>query len=1055
VTVVVPMTTDSDKLHLPSRRLTSVAALQRYRERARARPEAHKTVRVCMDTGCRVGGGESIMRAFERELEHHGLRGSVAVRATGCHGFCARGPVVAVDPEGLFYQMVEPGDVPDIVAQTIVRGEVVSRLTYYGADGCPCLRAPDIPFFSGQKRVVLHNCGTIDATDIDAYIAQGGYEALARALEALSPADVVETVKASGLRGRGGGGFPTGRKWELAAAQDGDKKYVICNADEGDPGAFMDRGLLEGDTHAVIEGMLIGAYAMGADDGYVYCRAEYPGAIKHLGIALNQAEERGLLGDDILGSGFSFHLQVKEGAGAFVCGEETALIASIEGRRGMPRARPPYPAVAGLWGKPTNINNVETWANVPLIIVNGAEWYRTMGTENSPGTKVFSLAGKLNNTGLVEVPMGVTLRELIFDIGGGITRNRHFKAVQMGGPSGGCLSEQHLDLPVDYDSLRNVGAIMGSGGVIVMDETTCMVDLARFFINFTQTESCGKCVPCRLGTKRMLEILTRITNGEGTMDDLDRLEKLALTVKATSLCGLGQTAPNPVLSTLKYFRHEYEAHILDKHCAACQCEGLVKAPCNHTCPAGVDTSSYLALVAAGQFKEAMAVHMERNPLPSICGRVCHHPCESMCKRSELDDAVSVAAVKRFMGDIAPSAEIVRPRPPDQVKRVAVVGSGPAGLSCAYQLALGGFPVTVFEALPVAGGMLAVGLPAFRLPKDVVAREIEAIAGLGVEIRLGEALGRDFSLDSLLADGHDAVFLALGTHVSQRLGVENDDVPGILPGMEFLRDVNLDSGAAVGDRVVVVGGGSVAMDSARCALRLQAIEGRERDVTLVYRRSRDEMPAYEWEIVEGDEEGLRFEYLAAPARVLVGDDGRATGLECMRMELGEPDESGRRRPCAVSGSEFVIPCDTIIPSIGLSVDLSWLSGELAVSPRGTIAADRVEFRTSHPKVFAGGDAVRGPSTLIEAISDGQQAAFVIERFLTGAGAREEHLRTIQEARRVPRYVPLDRLEEEIPRVVAELVPADARVRSFGEVVQTITAEQACREAGRCLRCDLEH
>ena len=571
MTVVVPMTTDSDKLHLPSRRLTSVAALQRYRERARARPEAHKTVRVCMDTGCRVGGGESIMRAFERELEHHGLRGSVAVRATGCHGFCARGPVVAVDPEGLFYQMVEPGDVPDIVAQTIVRGEVVSRLTYYGADGCPCLRAPDIPFFSGQKRVVLRNCGTIDATDIDAYIAQGGYEALARALEALSPADVVETVKASGLRGRGGGGFPTGRKWELAAAQQSDKKYVICNADEGDPGAFMDRGLLEGDTHAVVEGMLIGAYAMGADEGYVYCRAEYPGAIRHLRIALAQAEERGLLGECILGSDFSFRLHIKEGAGAFVCGEETALIASIEGRRGMPRARPPYPAVAGLWGKPTNINNVETWANVPLIIVNGAEWYRTMGTENSPGTKVFSLAGKLNNTGLVEVPMGMSLREIVYDIGGGIVDGRPFKAVQTGGPSGGCIPAEFLDIPVSYESLIELGSFMGSGGLIVMDDTSCMVDVAKYFQDFCRDESCGKCVPCRVGTTQLWMLLDLITRGEATMDDLAQLERLAGIIQKTSLCGLGQGAPNPIFSTLRYFRDEYLAHIVDRVCPAGVC----------------------------------------------------------------------------------------------------------------------------------------------------------------------------------------------------------------------------------------------------------------------------------------------------------------------------------------------------------------------------------------------------------------------------------------------------------------------------------------------------
>ena len=655
------MSNDVAAAGLAAHRLTSAAALDLHRAELRGRQGAETTVHVCMTTGCRAGGSEGVKEALEGDLERRGLLGTVAIRETGCRGFCARGPVVVVEPLGAFYQMVEPGDASDIVEETVVGGRIVERLSYHDTDGSSRERMGDIPFFARQERVVLSHCGSIDPTDIDAYIARGGYGALAKVLSELSPSDVLETVRASGLRGRGGGGFPTGVKWGLAAAQESAAKYVICNADEGDPGAFMDRGVLEGDPHAVIEGMVIGAYAIGASQGFVYCRAEYPIAIRHLGIALVQAEALGLLGDDILGSGFDFHLKVKEGAGAFVCGEETALIASIEGRRGMPRRRPPFPAVSGLWGKPTNINNVETWANVAPIIDRGVEWYRSMGTENSPGTKVFSLAGKLNNTGLVEVPMGITLRELIFDIGGGITHNRHFKAVQMGGPSGGCLSEQHLDLPVDYDSLRNAGAIMGSGGVIVMDETTCMVDLARFFVNFTQNESCGKCVPCRLGTKRMLDILTRITNGEGTMEDLDRLETLARTIKTTSLCGLGQTAPNPVLSTLKYFRHEYEAHILDKHCEACQCESLVKAPCSHTCPAEVDTSSYLALVAAGQFEEAMAVHLERNPFPSICGRVCHHPCESMCKRSEIDDAVSVTAVKRFMGDTVPSSEIAAPQ----------------------------------------------------------------------------------------------------------------------------------------------------------------------------------------------------------------------------------------------------------------------------------------------------------------------------------------------------------------------------------------------------------
>ena len=1049
------MTTDRMPPHLLPQGLDSPEALRRHRVRLLRRPSAAKTIHVCMTTGCRAGGAESVRRVLERELEHRGLRGTVALRETGCRGFCSRGPVVVVEPEGIFYQQVEPGDVPEIVARTVVAGEVVEHLSWAGADGEPCARLADIPFFAGQQRVVLRNCGNIDPTDIDAYIVREGYSALAKVLEGMPPGDVLDEVTRSGLRGRGGGGFPTGVKWKLAAEQGADIRYVICNADEGDPGAFMDRGVLEGDPHSVIEGMLIGAFAMGAREGYIYCRAEYPIAIKHLRIALRQAEEYRLLGPDILGTGFSLDLQIKEGAGAFVCGEETALIASIEGKRGMPRVRPPYPAVSGLWGKPTNINNVETWANVSPIILNGADWYREVGTEGSPGTKVFSLAGKLVNTGLVEVPMGVTLRELIFGIGGGVTRNRHFKAVQMGGPSGGCLGEQHLDLPVDYDSLKEAGAIMGSGGVIVMDETTCMVDLARFFVNFTQAESCGKCVPCRIGTRRMLDILTRITSGQGTMEDLDRLEQLARTVKSTSLCGLGQTAPNPVLSTLKYFRHEYEDHILNRHCVACQCEGLVKAPCSHTCPAGVDTPSYIALVAAGQFKEAMSVHMERNPFPSICGRVCHHPCETMCKRAEIDDGVSVAAIKRFMGDVVQSTEIVQPVPPSHTKRVAIVGAGPAGLSCAYQLVQAGFPVTVFDALPVAGGMLAVGLPGFRLPKDVVAREIEAIADLGVEIRLGRALGRDFSLDSLLDDGYEVVFLALGTHVSTPLGVENDAAPGVLLGMDFLRDVNLGDPPAIGARIVVVGGGSVAMDAARCALRLQEINGVPRDVTIVYRRSREEMPAYEWEIVEGVEEGLAFEYLAAPSHVVLDAKGRVAGLECLRMELGEPDVSGRRRPVAVPGSEFVVVCDTLIPAIGLSVDLSWLSSELEVTGHGTIVADPRELRTTHPKVFAGGDAVRGPATLIDAIGDGQRAAFAIERALSDNDNRRQYLDHVQGLRRAPRAVPVEEMEATVPRAESALVPANERVRSFVEVVRTMTADEARVEACRCLRCDLEH
>jgi NADH-quinone oxidoreductase subunit F len=1042
-------------------RLTSLAALADYRAQLHARPQAANVVRVCGDTGCRAGGGAAVHEAFVRAVRDRDLN-DVEVRKTGCLGFCSRGPVVVVEmpghtgSEAIFYQRIEPGDVPDIVAQTLLHGDVVDRLIYVNDDGEHVARLNQIPFFTRQKQVVMRNCGAIEPTDIDAFIARDGYAALAQVLGEMTPQDVVAEIIASGLRGRGGGGFPTGVKWDLTARQPGDHKYVVCNADEGDPGAFMDRGVLEGDTHTVLEGMIIGAYAMGAENGYVYCRAEYPVAIKHLHIAISQAEALGLLGDDILGSGFSFHITVKEGAGAFVCGEETALMASIEGKRGMPHARPPFPSVSGLWGKPTNINNVETWANVAPIILNGAPWFAAMGTDGSKGTKVFSLAGKLNNTGLVEVPMGITLRELIFDVGGGITRNRHFKAVQMGGPSGGCLSDKHLDLPVDYDSLKEAGAIMGSGGVIVTDETTCMVDFARFFVNFTQAESCGKCVPCRLGTKRMLEILEKITRGEGELEDIDRLERLANAVKSTSLCGLGQTAPNPVLSTLKYFRHEYEEHILEKKCSACQCDELVKAPCMHTCPAGVDTPSYLALVASGQFEEAVAVHMERNPFPSICGRVCNHPCEAMCKRAEIDDSVSVTAVKRFMADKVPSSEVVTPVAPLQSKKVAVIGAGPGGLSCAYQLALSGFPVTVFEALPVAGGMLQVGLPDFRMPKDVVAREVQAILDVGVELRTGRRLGGDFTIGSLVDDGYDAVFLAIGAHETKPLGVDGEECEGVLPGVEFLRDVNMGGHPPVGHKVAVVGGGSVAMDAARSALRLQEMAGMTRDVTLVYRRSQAEMPAFEWEVLEGDEEGLTFEYLVAPRRVLTDDRGHVRGLECARMTLGEPDDSGRRRPVPVPRSEFVVDCDTLIPAIGQSVGLSWLDGEgIVVTEWGTIVADPHDYRTANPKVFAGGDVVRGPATLVEAIGDGQRAAFAIERFLTGRSPRQDLLDELRRLRRVPRSAAVGPGGAELPRVQPERMPAEERVKSFAEVVCNISDEQARCEASRCLRCDLEH
>lgn len=532
-------------------------------------------VLICTGTGCKSSGASQIEAVLAKELEKHNLQDEIKVVETGCHGFCEKGPIMIVYPEGVFYCRVKPDDVGQIVEEHLLKGRIVDRLLYqelHTEASIPTYR--EIDFYKKQHRIVLANCGRIDPESIEEYIAVGGYEACGKALTEMTPEEVIAEVKSAGLRGRGGAGFPTGLKWELTRKTPSDKKYIICNADEGDPGAFMDRSLLEGDPHRIIEGMIIGAYAIGADEGYIYVRAEYPLAIHRLQIALNQARKYGLLGEDIFGSGFNFDLHIKKGAGAFVCGEETALMASIEGKRGMPRPKPPFPSVSGLWGKPTNINNVETFGNVPYIIKNGAEAFRSVGTEKSAGTKVFALTGKINNTGLVEVPMGMTLREVIYDIGGGVTGGKALKAVQIGGPSGGCIPAELLDIPIDYESLNEVGAMMGSGGMVVMDETTCMVDVARYFLQFTQSESCGKCTPCREGTKRMLEILDRICSGEGQPGDLELLEELGNHIKDTSLCQLGGSAPNPVLSTLHYFRDEYEAHINDKRCPANVCAGM-------------------------------------------------------------------------------------------------------------------------------------------------------------------------------------------------------------------------------------------------------------------------------------------------------------------------------------------------------------------------------------------------------------------------------------------------------------------------------------------------
>jgi len=999
-------------------------------------------VLICAGTGCVLSGSNDVRDAIMAEIKKYNLEEEIQVVETGCMGMCELGPRVVVYPEGVLYIKVKAQDVPEIVSEHLLKGRVVKRLVYTAPEtkeAIPLMK--DLPFVVKQTKIALRNAGYINPEDIEEYIAADGYAALAKVLTRMSPAEVIEEIKKSGLRGRGGAGFPTGLKWEFTAKAPGMKKYVVCNGDEGDPGAFMDRSVLEGDPHSVLEAMTIAGYAVGADQGYIYVRAEYPLAVERLKIAIEQSHEYGFLGEGILGSNFNFNIEIRVGAGAFVCGEETALLASIEGRRGEPRPRPPFPAVEGLWGKPTLINNVETWANIPPIIVRGGAWYASIGTEKSKGTKVFALTGKVVNTGLIEVPMGIPLGEIVYDIGGGILGGKKFKAVQTGGPSGGCIPVNYLNTGVDYESLASLGTIMGSGGMIVLDEDTCMVDLAKFYTEFCQEESCGKCAPCRIGIKRVLEILERITQGQGQEGDIEALEELCTYIKNNALCGLGQTAPNPVLNSIRYFRDEYEAHIRDKRCPASVCAALFDSPCQNTCPAGVDVPLYVDHIRNGRFQEAYLEVKRENPFPAVCGYVCNHPCESKCRRGQLDDPIAIRALKRAASDwmLDNGGLPVETTAPDTGKRVAVIGAGPAGLSAAYYLAKVGHKVVVYEALPVAGGMLKVGIPDYRLPAAILDAEIKAIEKVGVTIKTNTRFGKDITFDDLQKQGFDAIFIGLGAHSEQKLGIPGEDAQGVISGIDFLRATALGETTSFKDKIVlVIGGGNVAIDSARSALRLGA-----KEVQIVYRRRREDMPAWEKEIEEAEHEGVKLTYLTAPLKVLASD-GQVVDLECQRQRLGDFDASGRKRPVPIEDSNFVLHADIIISAIGQVVDSGSLAG--VKLNRGLVAVAGDNMETSIPCVFAGGDCVTGPDTVIGAITQGKKAAVAIDKFLGGKGE-------VVAPRVVQRKISGELYEEKIPREKMPCVPVGER-QGFGVVETGYSAEQAMAEARRCLRCDVK-
>ena len=989
----------------------------------------------------RAAGALAVLEAINSKLAQQNIQATII--QVGCIGLCYAEPLANIIKPGrphIYYGNLTPEIATELVEDYLVKDNPRPDLALgtVGDDGVKDIpKFFELPMLKPQVRVALRNCGLIDPENINHYIANDGYSGLVRAL-GMAPEAAIEEIKKSGLRGRGGAGFPTGLKWEFCRKSPSTVKYIICNADEGDPGAFMDRSLLEGDPHAVLEGMLIGAYAIGATEGYIYIRAEYPLAIERLNVALHQMAECGLLGDNILGSNFSFHIKLKEGAGAFVCGEETALMASIEGKRGMPRSRPPFPAQAGLWGKPTNINNVETWGNVSAILQRGGDWYANYGSETSKGTKTFALVGKINRTGLIEVPMGIPIQEIIYDIGGGIPDGKRFKAVQTGGPSGGCLPASLLNLPVDYESLTQAGSIMGSGGMVVMDEDTCMVDVARYFLSFTQSESCGKCVMCRLGTKQMLDILENICNGRGRLEDIDLLLELSEAIKAGSLCGLGQTAPNPVLTTIRYFRDEYEEHIKRHHCRAAVCPGLVTAPCSHICPAGIDVPRYVRFIAESKPAEALAVIREKIPFPAVCGLVCFHPCEAKCRRGQLDEAIAIRMLKGYAAahDTGEWKQNIKVAPATG-KKVAIIGSGPAGLTAAYYLAKLGHSVTVFEALPEPGGMMRVGIPDYRLPKDILKAEIKEIQDIGVEIRTSSKVD---SLDGLFEEGYNAVFLAMGAHQGISMGVEGEDSPRVIECVDFLREVSLGKKVELGNRVAVIGGGNAAVDSARTALRLGA-----KEVTIVYRRTRAEMPASPEEVEEALAEGVQIYFLAAPSRI-ISQDSRVE-LECIRMELGAMDASGRRRPEPIKGSEFTMDFDTIIAAIGQRPEIP-RQFNLAIGRGNVVEVDLDTLATSREGVFAGGDVVSGPASVIEAIAAGRQAAISVDKYLGGSGAIDEVLAPPEEA-----VAPLEEAEEK-RRPQMPTLPLKERLGGFSQVELGYDGEMAIEEAIRCLRCDLE-
>ncbi len=1011
---------------------------------------AQPVIQVGMGTCGRAAGAEKVLATAEKCLKRMHLLGRIL--HVGCIGMCYMEPIMAIRKPGkpfIYYGNLTTGRTEEILSSYLLNDDPQTQLALctVGEGSIEGISSfYELPMIRSQVRIVLRNCGLIDPEVIDHYIARGGYSGLHKAL-LMTPEDVIQEVKKAGLRGRGGAGFPTWRKWQFSRGARAAEKYVICNGSEGDPGAFSNLLLFESDPHMVLEGMLIAGYAIGAKQGYIYCPADYSLALERLQIALRQMAEAGLLGDNILNSSFSFHLKIKKGAGAYICGEESALIECIEGKRGTPRLRPPFPPTAGVWSHPTIVNNVETLACITPILQHGADCFKKLGTDNSKGTKIFSLSGDIKRSGAIEVPFGITLQDLIYTVGGGTDGDKRIKAVQIGGPGGGCLPAALLNTFVDHDSLHEFGAAMGSGSVIVMDEDTCMVDIARNFLDFAQKESCGKCMPCRLGTKQMLNVLEDICGGRGKPEDLELLKNLSEGIHKGALCGLGQTAPNPVLTTMRYFGSEYDAHIKHKRCPAVVCSDLFPAPCQHACPLGMDIPSYIALVREGRLDDAYKVLLRTNPFPSVCGRVCAHPCQSKCRRGSLDEPVGIKNLERYITDNGkpPSKRRVLP---GQNKRIAIIGAGPAGLTAAQGLRMRGYEVTVYEALPEPGGMLRHGIPEYRLPKEILKKEIRAILNLGIELHPATRIGQDVPW-VMVWDRYDAVFLAVGAQRSASMGIQGESMVGVQGALEFLRQVNMSHHVPVEKRVAVVGGGNSAVDAARTVKRMGA-----RDVHILYRRRIEDMPAQRGEIREAEEEGIRIHPLITPIEI-AGAKGEVKEVICQRMDLGDFDSGGRRRPVPISNSIFSLKVDQVLMAIGQSTELPFRGpyGVVEVSEKGLIQIKDGAFtKTSDPKIFAGGDVVTGPGTVVWAIAAGYRAAEEIHQALSGRKEDSDFIPDAEEEITIP--MELNEESVERPQEKMTLRAMEDRLSGFVEVEMGYTGEQAFSEACRCLRCDIQ-